>query len=96
MVDAIAELPTFNNVPVTNFTQEDADNGMTPSPQDNYIIIDQVVVLDASPDTADGITPTPARQAASAQKKKSSSFTPSWLVFVIVGFCGLMRRGNRR
>lgn len=96
VVDAIAELPTFNDAPVTNFTQEDADNGTTPSIRDNYIIINQVVVLDASPDTADNITPTPALQAVSASKKKSGSFTPNWLILVIAGFFCLMHTNSPR
>ncbi|WP_020210860.1 peptidylprolyl isomerase [Gilvimarinus chinensis] len=69
IVDAIADLKfgdfsqtgafkdfPFYNLPVRDFSQEDFDDG-APVTEDHLVLIQNIVVLDASEDTADGLNP---------------------------------------
>ncbi len=64
IVDAIAALNRFNmggalaSIPLRNYTIQDAQNNKLVT-ADNLVMLDNIVVLNSSPDTADGLTPTP-------------------------------------
>lgn len=65
VVDAIAALPVFNldngaldSTPLRNFTGDDAANAVEPG-NNNFVIITNVVILDAAADTASNLQPTP-------------------------------------
>ncbi|MDO3381983.1 peptidylprolyl isomerase [Gilvimarinus algae] len=69
IVDAIAKLKFGNfsgddflgdfpleNMPIRNYSQEDYDDKLAVT-EDHIVLIQNIVVLDASPDTADGLSP---------------------------------------
>jgi len=64
IVDAIANLQrfnfggAFNEMPVRDYTSEDVTNE-TALTHEHLVIIQNIVVLDASPDTANHLNPTP-------------------------------------
>ncbi len=64
VVDAIADLPEFNfnsvltDTPMRDYTEDDFDNEVLPE-RDNFVVITDIVVIDAALDTASDLTPTP-------------------------------------
>jgi len=64
VVDSIAALERFNmggalaTIPLRDYTIEDAQNN-TLVTEDNLVIVHNILVLDPSSDTADGLSPTP-------------------------------------
>lgn len=64
IVDAIADLQRFNfggvykELPLRNYTSEDGSDGVTLT-HEHLVMVQNIVVLDASPDTADGLNPKP-------------------------------------
>lgn len=71
IVDAMAELPrgdfspkallnnpAFTEVPVRDYSQENLNDKLLPT-EDNIVLIENIVVLDAAADTAAGLDPTP-------------------------------------
>lgn len=62
IIDAMAALNRFNKtgalseLPLRNYTTADHTNNATMD-QENFVMIDGIMVLDASPDTADGLNP---------------------------------------
>lgn len=63
VVDAIAEVDRFNmggvfkELPLRNYTAQDNENKVTPD-GDNFVIVTNIVVLDANTDTAATLNPT--------------------------------------
>ncbi|WP_416306488.1 peptidylprolyl isomerase [Neptunicella sp. SCSIO 80796] len=90
VVDAIAALPRFNlgdafdNMPLRDFTEEDADNGVALTEQ-NLVMINDIVVIDADVTTHPEITPTPNTLIDSVDNSSGSSGGGSfgWLVLVL-------------
>ena len=64
IVDAMAALPRFNlggafsSLPLRDYSAEDANNNVTPD-EDNFVLIFNIVVLNAAEDTAADLQPTP-------------------------------------
>lgn len=64
IIDAIADLQRFDfggvyeELPLRNYTSEDGSNGV-PLTHEHLVMIQNIVVLDPSPDTADGLNPKP-------------------------------------
>lgn len=64
IVDAMAALTEFNlggaftSIPLRDFTAEDVANSVEPN-EDNFVLIYDIVVLDAAEDTAADLNPTP-------------------------------------
>lgn len=78
IIDAIAALPrfnmggAFNTLPLRDYTAEDFNEGV-PADGDSLVIIQDIVVLDASPDTADDLNPTENTLIDSGSSSSSSS-----------------------
>jgi len=97
VIDAFAALPRFNmggalsNTPLRNFTSENAKAGDELS-EDNWAFITNIVVLDATVDTATPMTPAPpkpsepAKPQTTKKKKKGGAIDPS----IILGFLLLL------
>ncbi len=62
VVDAVAALNVFNfggtisQLPLNNYSSDDFSEGVTPQ-QDNFVIVQSIVVVDSAPDTAASLNP---------------------------------------
>jgi peptidyl-prolyl cis-trans isomerase A (cyclophilin A) len=92
ILDAISELRHVGEVPVANYSSQDVID-KTPYTEDHLITIFSVVVLDASPDTADGLNPdaTTRKPAAKAKKKSGGGYGLEFIV-LLAGLALLRRR----
>jgi len=77
ILDAIAALNrfnmgnVFNTIPLRNYSPTDLTNN-TPVTENHLVTIDNIIVLNASPDTADGLTPTPNTLVGTTKNDDSS------------------------
>jgi len=84
VVDAIATVnrfnmgSPFNTIPLRNYTSEDYANNVTVT-GDNFVMVTGVVVLDANPGTADGLTPVPNKKYSTS----SGGGTEGWLLLLL-------------
>ncbi|MBU2885926.1 peptidylprolyl isomerase [Gilvimarinus agarilyticus] len=112
IVDAIADLAranftpelfwdsgVFDVVPVRDYSQEDIDAETLPT-EENIVLIQNIMVLDAAPDTAAGLNPTPTTATADSGSGGDGSggggsFGLRLLALLALGSLGrkLIRRG---
>lgn len=91
VLDAINELRHVRSVPVANYSLQDVANEV-PFTEDHLITIYSVVVLDASPDTADGLNPDPTTRKPAAKSKKKSGASGLGFIALLAGLAFLRRR----
>jgi len=72
IIDAMAALSTFSELPLRNYTSTDAANG-TVKTDKNYVMILGVVVLDANVDSAANLTPAKTTYTPSTPGNGGSS-----------------------
>lgn len=99
VVDAIAAVPTFNNVsglndfPLQNYT---APN---PIVKDNFVVVTSITVIDTNADSADGLNPQPTTRTdnnnGGGQNLGGGSGGGSLGWLTIIGLLGLGWRRNR-
>lgn len=91
VVDAIQEINRFNmgspfaSIPLLDYSYDDYQNNV-PVAGDNFVMVTNVVVLDANPDTADSLSP-----ALNKKSKKSDSGSGSssfWILGLLALFAG--------
>lgn len=96
IVDAIAALNRFNmggalnSIPLRDYTPTDVTNN-TPVTGSHLVTIDNIVVLNASPDTADGLTPTPNTLVGKSSDDDDSSGSLGLLSLLLLGVLSLSR-----
>lgn len=96
IVDAIAALDRFNmggalsSIPLRDYTPTDVTNN-TPVTGSHLVTIDNIVVLNASPDTADGLTPTPNTLVGKSDDDDDSSGSLGLLSLLLLGVLSLSR-----
>lgn len=91
ILDAINQLRHVRSVPVANYSLQDVANKV-PFTEDHLITIYSVVVLDASPDTADGLNPDPTTRKPATKSKKKSGASGLEFVALLAGLVFLRRR----
>ncbi len=103
ILDEIAKLKRFNmggaatSIPLRDYTAADAAAGKTVT-IDNLVMIETVVVVDARPDTAAGLSPIPNEATVlppTVEEGKKSSGSMHWLVLLLLPLA-LFRRQIRR
>ena len=57
ILDAIEDISTFSNVPLRNYTTDDANNAVEPT-EDNYVIINNITIIDDTTNTLGDVIPT--------------------------------------
>ncbi|MDO6747737.1 peptidylprolyl isomerase [Gilvimarinus sp. 1_MG-2023] len=112
IVEAIADLPTadfspsifwnsiaFEDVPLRDYSQEDMNDGILAT-EENIVLIQNIMVLDAATDTAAGLNPPPTTATADSGNDGDSSggggsFGLRLLALLALGSLGrkLIRRG---
>lgn len=93
ILDAINDLRHVGEVPVANYSAQDVAD-RTPYTEEHLITIYSVVVLNASPNTADGLNPAPTtRKEPSKGKKKSGAH--GWQLVALLAGLALLRRRPR-
>lgn len=84
ILDAIRDFRHIGDLPVRNYSNQDIANN-APFEEDNLITIYSIVVLDASPDTADALNPAPTtRTTVTTGGKKKKSGGANELVFLLL------------
>lgn len=99
ILDAMAALNimngggVFSNLPIRDYSADDAANEVLVN-QDHLVMINAVVVLDASPDSAADLNPEPSIPAPEPKRRKrSGALTGTWLLlFTVLGVEAARRR----
>jgi peptidyl-prolyl cis-trans isomerase A (cyclophilin A) len=91
ILDAISNLRHVGDMPVANYSAQDVADKL-PYAEENLITIYSVVVLDASPNTADNLNPTPTTRKEPTKRKKKSGAHGLELIALLTGLA-FLRRG---
>src|SRR5690606_9719620 len=95
VLEAISELRHLGELPVANYSEQDVTD-KTPFTEEHLITVYSVVVLDASPDTADDLNSEPTtRKPVFKGKKKSGGGYGLEFFALLSGLAVLRRRGSR-
>jgi peptidyl-prolyl cis-trans isomerase A (cyclophilin A) len=95
IIDAIAAVnrfnmaAPFNSIPLRNYTSADATNNV-PIDGDNFVTITNIVILDASTNTAAGLTPP--KNTLINEKEDDSSGSMNMLLLGLLGLLALGRK----
>jgi MYXO-CTERM domain-containing protein len=99
---ALLNNPAFTEVPVRDYSQDDLNDKLLPT-EDNIVLIQNIVVLDAAVDTAANLAPTPTTRDDSKPDSGNSNSGSSggggstgWLMLLGLLGAGVLRRLCRK
>lgn len=101
IIDAMAALSRFNKggafaeLPLRNYTAADHTNNVVVD-EDNFVMIQNIVVLDASPDTADGLNPPLNTSLDDDDGGSGGGGSLGFMTILALGILAFARRTMRR
>lgn len=92
ILDAIEDIDTFSSVPLRNYTTEDANNGVEAT-EDNFVIINNITIIDDTINTLGDVIPTATTAASSdGSGGGGGGSTGIFLITTLFGLCILRLR----